>query len=687
MRAAVKPAIRKRWAAASVLLTAVMLLAVTPAVAAPETTAGDSEAASLAESFAARRAGELAANSGAAEENLLRAQDAARQANWEEARVRSEAVLALVPEHPEAKKLLQQCRQELAKKAAPAAVAPATEPAVSEAERMLSWARELLGQGDFAGARAAAEKVIALEAPANVCAQARGVIRQADAKEEEAKERKQTQVMESQDQRFLKQIDRAWLVPPSLEMGAVTAERKEEAEKKTIVWAEVERKLEQQVEVDFNQIHLREAIQNLNDAYGINLVLDELIFYDESEEILANGLSPLVTVYLKDLSLREALEIILRTKQLKFRIEENLVWITSKENLISEKPVTRIFHLSTNIENVEQIVRSSVPVWAEGETGIKYDINSNTLVVTQVPIYLEVIEDIVRTLDITPVQIAIQTRFIEIEDSALKELSVSLNDLSSYGFKLLDSDRFDLGFDSQFTGASSGAQGGRIRLDYWRLNDIAFWAVVEALEGSNRSKLLSAPHVTTLNNTQAVIRVVKPLRYPTKYRIRQNTVDVTTSTGRSITLRHDRVLPSGFRTINVGISLSVIPSVGSDRKTIALTLIPEVIEHVDWNEFVNVAVGNAEGTALERDRWTVKTPIFFTRNVTTSILVDDGETVVIGGLIKENETERTDRVPYLSNIPILGYMFKRTYYETEKTNLLIFVTSHILTPAGKRYAL
>lgn len=114
--------------------------------------------------------------------------------------------------------------------------------------------------------------------------------------------------------------------------------------------------------------------------------------------------------------------------------------------------------------------------------------------------------------------------------------------------------------------------------------------------------------------------------------------------------------------------LKVIPAVGSDKKTINLSLIPEVSE------------GIVDGFTYTGD---VKLPKFTSRNLSTSIVVSSGDTVVLGGMIKENRTNTLTKVPFLGDIPIIGGLFRKNTDSIERKNLLIFVTAKVLSSSGE----
>jgi len=113
--------------------------------------------------------------------------------------------------------------------------------------------------------------------------------------------------------------------------------------------------------------------------------------------------------------------------------------------------------------------------------------------------------------------------------------------------------------------------------------------------------------------------------------------------------------------------LKVTPSVGDDLDTINLHLMPEV------SEATADAFSYTGGVTL---------PKFSTRNLATSIVVNNGETVVLGGLIKESRSKTTTKVPLLGDLPWIGNLFKKERDSIERKNLIIFVTAKVIDPSG-----
>lgn len=135
-------------------------------------------------------------------------------------------------------------------------------------------------------------------------------------------------------------------------------------------------------------------------------------------------------------------------------------------------------------------------------------------------------------------------------------------------------------------------------------------------------------------------------------------------------------------------TLEVEPVVGPDGQTIDLNLVPQVVE---FDGFINYGspIQTTSTDILGMPHTNVLTPniinqpIFSTRKVTTSVSVWDGQTVVLGGLMREDVQKTEDRTPILGDIPIVGRLFRTNAEQHLKRNLVIFVTAHLITPGGQ----
>src|SRR5438552_7007047 len=155
--------------------------------------------------------------------------------------------------------------------------------------------------------------------------------------------------------------------------------------------------------------------------------------------------------------------------------------------------------------------------------------------------------------------------------------------------------------------------------------------------------------------------------------------------------------PQTFETRNTGVTLEVEPVVGPDGQTIDLNLVPQVVEFEGFINYgspifgINPNGGTSVGTggvSIFRPTQVLLTqnvinqPVFSTRKVTTNVSVWDGQTVVLGGLMREDVQKVEDKTPIIGDIPIIGRAFRTNVDQHVKRNLVIFATVHLITPGG-----
>src|SRR5438067_1922349 len=232
--------------------------------------------------------------------------------------------------------------------------------------------------------------------------------------------------------------------------------------------------------------------------------------------------------------------------------------------------------------------------------------------------------------------------------------------------------------------------------------DPQFQFVIRALNQKKGVDLLSAPRVTTKSGQRAIIEIVREFRYPTEFTQPQlpqiassGTAAVNPITGLPIATTVPVVVtpttPTKFETRNTGVTLEVEPVVGADGATIDLNLIPQVVEFEGFINYgspinavgVNTMAGISVSQPILLTENVINQPIFSTRKVTTSVQVADGQTVVIGGLMREDVQKVEDKTPLLGDIPMVGRLFRSNIDQHVKRNLIIFVTARKVTPLGQ----
>jgi len=461
----------------------------------------------------------------------------------------------------------------------------------------------------------------------------------------------------------------------------------------------LQERLIQPVTADFQEVDFKSAVTFLAENAGINIVLSEK----------AQKLGVPVTLHLVDMPLKRALEYLLRGQGLLYRFDQETVWVATRDEMDAEPMETRVFFLKQgpglvaafqpmtetresvalqaggvkDIKTIKDILDEVIP--KVGNSSMLLDERSGSLIVTHAPYYLQQIEALLTDLDVVPVQVLIEARFIEVTATDTKELgfeealtgdaaltkkgagdgtrSPGLQ-LSSLGTSLLRGTKVDFSdFTNQASGLNLTLQGV--------LTGTQYSAVLHALMEDKQTKTLSAPRVTTLNNQTATIKIVTEFVYASRYEASVVRKDLN-GDGDFLDAGETKFVnvPQDFVTKDLGILLYVTPSVGHDLRTITLALKPEVSEKKTDDTFGGE----------------VSLPRFTTRNLETSVVIENGETVMLGGLMKDTTTKTLTKVPFFGSLPVLGALFRKQDDAVERSNLLIFVTAQLMNPAGARLA-
>jgi len=226
--------------------------------------------------------------------------------------------------------------------------------------------------------------------------------------------------------------------------------------------------------------------------------------------------------------------------------------------------------------------------------------------------------------------------------------------------------------------------------------DPQFQVMIRALNQKKGLDILSAPSVLARSGQRAQIEVIREFIYPTEYDPPEIPTSVGTGGGigggglgqaSTSSFPVTPATPAAFETRNTGVTLEVDPVLGPDDLTIDLNLSPEVVEFegfINYGSPINSAAidqfGNATTVELTENR--IEMPVFSTRKVTTQVTIWDGQTVAIGGLIREDVQDVQDKVPLLGDLPAVGRLFRNNVELHLKRNLTIFVKAKIVDPAG-----
>jgi type IV pilus assembly protein PilQ len=401
--------------------------------------------------------------------------------------------------------------------------------------------------------------------------------------------------------------------------------------------------------LEFREVDIKDILRQLAKQYNLNIVFSESV-------------KGLVTVQLNNVSIEQALDSIVTINGFAYNKKENVYKVTTQEEVDREGKQTKLFRLN----NADALKLKDTLTKVLGPEGsIEADSRSNAVVVTDSLSVINKIDKMIPALDeITP-QVLIEAKLVETSLTDTEKLGIDwTTTMKVSGAKRPITVPFDPKGKAQWTNAvapssvpastdfpSAYAFPYAVKGDFvlGTLDFTGLTAVLDFLKSRNNTKLIASPRILTVNNQKATINVGKVIPVATYERNE-------TSGAWEIT---------GWEQLNVGINLEVTPQISPDGH-IKLKLKPEVSN----------SAGSIGDGINER-------PIIATRKAETEVQIKDGQTIVIGGLVKEKESKTETKVPLLGDIPFLGKLFRRTELGSdeepqEKTDLLIFVTAHII---------
>lgn len=339
---------------------------------------------------------------------------------------------------------------------------------------------------------------------------------------------------------------------------------------------------------------------------------------------------------------------------------------------------------------------------------------SGVLTVTNTQEQLDLIEELVNAGATPTYMIDVQTKLVEIAQTDLNELTsnvgiypnssftipfVGVNPLNSIPTDaagvpngkiaattaLRGSQAFNVsGIDSLLHG-NSAAQPNMFNLS-GSIGGQTFNMVIAALSQKRSFDLLSAPSLRVKNGEDATINVSRTFYYPTAFDPAESASIQTASTGGTTVVPPPIVIPTfptEFESRDIGVKMKIRPQLGADNRTIDLALFPEVTDFEGFVNYGSPIYVTAGDTQYLMSNNIVNQPIFNTRRIDTKLFVRDGYTVVLGGLIRDDVQTVTDKVPFLGDLPLIGRAFQSKATQSQKKNLLIFVTCRIYLNNGE----
>ena len=435
---------------------------------------------------------------------------------------------------------------------------------------------------------------------------------------------------------------------------------------------------------NFQNVEVRAALQAIADISNLNIIA--------SDSVTGN-----LTLHLRDVPWDQALDVVLQAKGLDMRKNGNVLWIAPREELLTKEKLeleqraqiadleplrSEIFQLNyQKVESFRTVFGLDAEGAASADTGNRnrvlskrgsaiIDPRTNQLFVTDIASKIEDIRKLIQKTDVASKQVLIEARLVEANDGFSRNLGAKLGfaDMRTIrggdsGWQVKGNERVAIG--GNLTGV--GQTTGQVGLDQESFNNttmvnlpaapiggipassLAFSLFssaanrflnleLSALEADGKGKIISSPRVVTEDKQIAVIEQGIELPY-----------QVATSSGAtSITFK------------KANLRLEVIPQITPDGN---------VVLEVDVNK-------DSKGEETRAG------PAINTQHVKTKVMVENGGTVVLGGIYQQTERNNETKVPLLGDVPLVGYLFKTTGRESTKTELLVFITPKIVTDAA-----
>jgi type IV pilus assembly protein PilQ len=401
------------------------------------------------------------------------------------------------------------------------------------------------------------------------------------------------------------------------------------------------------VTLDFEDADIRNVLEILSFKAGVNIV--------PSPDVQG-----LVTIKLKNVTWQDALNVILKSYGYGYNQQGNVIIVTNVANLKKlreddlaladqESVTTKTYVLA--YANASEIVGSIEKMLTSRGT-INFDKRANVLIVRDTPSNLQVISSVVENLDTATPQVLIEAKIIETTLGNTEKMGINWTAQAKvtggkmptfFPFTPTSSNKYikDITWPS-----TDDATVDNTMFTYGTLDFSQVQAVLDLLKSRTGTDILSNPRIATLDNQKANIVV------GTQYPLPQYTYNEQTG----------NMQVSGWDYKDIGIIFEVTPQVNR-LGYVTLKVEPKV------SSIIEGATASVEGTTL---------PVLSVSSASTRIMIKNGQTLIIAGLIKSTWSDSRKKVPFLGDIPIVGALFKHSSKVLEKKEMFIFITPHII---------
>ena len=403
------------------------------------------------------------------------------------------------------------------------------------------------------------------------------------------------------------------------------------------------------VSLDFQEADIKNVLKVLAYKSGMNIVT--------GPEVTGS-----VTIQLNNVPWQKALEVVFTTYGYGYERRGNIITVTTVENLKKRHEETQILSdqeplvtktFSLNFSKASDVA-DSISKMKTSRGQINFDQRTNTLIMHDVQSNMDLIEDVIKTLDAPTPQVLIEAKIIETDFNNTQNLGVdwTINSKASgsiipttFPFHTASSNKFDP-FPIPFPGDKTVSNS--TPFTYGTLDSSGLSAALEMLSTRSDTNILSNPRIVTLDNQTAKITVGSQYPLPS-YTYNQEQA---------------KMQLSGYNYLDIGIIFEVTPHI-NNAGLVTLDLNPKV---------------TAITALVQVDPSTpAKVPELSTEEAKTKVMIRDGQTLVIAGLVKDTIQTTSSKVPFLGDIPFIGRAFKKSNDSKVKTELIIFLTPHIIT--------
>jgi type IV pilus assembly protein PilQ len=408
------------------------------------------------------------------------------------------------------------------------------------------------------------------------------------------------------------------------------------------------------VSLDFRDADIKDVLRVLSYKSGVNIVAGPEV-------------AGLVTIQLENVPWQRALDIVLQTYGYAYERRESIISVTTVENLKKRREdavilsdqeplVTKAFVLSfAKAANV----LASIEKMKTERGSVNFDERTNSIIVRDTLSQVEMMEEIIKKLDSTTPQVLIEAKIIETTLGNAEKLGINWNlQASGKGSRWNSTFPLRRGNDGNFVMPipvdSIDMESGLITYDaenlftFGTLDFSALTALMQIIQTRSDTNTLSNPRIVTLDNQVAKIVVGTQYPFP-QYTYNKESGEMQVS---------------GWNYKDIGVIFEVTPHVNNEYM-VTLDLKPTI------TAIIEDSTVTVEGTPV---------PQLTVREAQTTVMIKNGDTLVIGGLISNVKTDNESKVPILGDIPFLGRLFRHKSNARTKTDLLIFLTPHIITP-------